>query len=161
MRDTTVIRSVARLTAAVLILASAAAFAIGVAVEHHSEGAEHAAVTATAGTDPDGGHEGADQSRPAEHSELLFGVNPESTGLVVTAVVVSVLFAAAILTIGTPWLAGLIAVLMLAFAALDVREILHQFGESHLGLALLAILVAVLHVLAAAMAVRVTRTAAS
>jgi cobalamin biosynthesis Mg chelatase CobN len=223
------VRSLARLTAALLIVASAAAFAIGVAMERQSEAAEHAAEqppatasqvpstpTPTSTTSPtttrrpdsdadrqaattapaaaapttgaptttnpaaaagqadsdadgghdqdaDGGHEAGGEGSPAaeaaEHSELVFGLNLESTPLVVAAVVVSVLLAVAILTLGMPWVAGVIAVVMLAFAALDIREIVHQLGESRLELAAMAILVALLHVLAAVAAGYVARIA--
>jgi hypothetical protein len=53
--------------------------------------------------------------------------------------------------------AGL-ALTMLAFAALDIREVTHQLNESHTGLAALAATVAMLHLLAAAFAVLSTRT---
>jgi hypothetical protein len=43
---------------------------------------------------------------------------------------------------------------MAAFAALDVREVVHQIGESRTGLTLLAVLVAALHLAAAALAAR-------
>lgn len=249
------IRSLARLTAAGLIVLATAAFAIGVSLERHSEAAEHAvqeppaasnptsqvrptsltpvptsAATSTASPSPtsttpdtdqrsdhdadhggdgdadhggdsdqdhpaattttttgaatttltpgaaagqgagdadgthdqdaDGGHEdGSGQAvEAAKHSELVFGLNLESTPLVTAAVVVSLLFAAAILTLGMPWLAGVIAVAMLAFAALDVREIVHQLGESRLELAAVAIVAALLHALAAIAAAHVART---
>jgi hypothetical protein len=254
-----VIRSLARLTAAVLIIVSAAAFAIGVTLERHSEAGEHPAErpvatsssaspspdspardtdqdhqratasprphrsgqdadhgsdsggdersggTATAsptsapttpaasgtatgqGGDADGGHDqgathteapraggspGSDHDSGAghesgrapaaaeaqEHAERLFGINLESTSLVAAAVVVSVLFAAAVLTLGMPWLAGVIAAAMLAFAALDIREIVLQAGRSRPGLAAAATAVALLHLLAALAAAHVARS---
>lgn len=228
------IRSLARLTAAALIIVAAAVFAIGVSFERHSEAADAAeqplatssptnqvpttsvaptssstaptthqsdqdgggdadhdggsdedhhavattarattaapATTVTPGAvaaqgdgDADGGQDqdtSAGQAAEAvEHSELVFGVNLESTPWVTAAVVVSVLLAAAMLTLGMPWLAGVIALAMLAFAALDIREIVHQLGESRLDLVAVAILVALLHVLAAVTAGHVARTA--
>jgi hypothetical protein len=204
-----VIRSLARLTAAVLIVASAAAFATGAALERHSEAAGHAAerTVATspaspgpaspdrdtgqepsgtaAGPDGDSGHDQASAAAPPassppdsdhapgagreagqapaaaeaqEHPEVLFGINPESAGLVAAAVAVSVLLAAAILILGMPWLAGMIAAAMLAFTALDIREILFQAGRSHSGLAAAAAAVALLHLLAALAAALVART---
>jgi hypothetical protein len=48
----------------------------------------------------------------------------------------------------------LIAVIALAWAALDVRETVHQLDESHTGIAILAGVVAVLHLAAAAIARR-------
>ena len=54
---------------------------------------------------------------------------------------------------GWRWLLVLTAVAMVAFAALDVREVVHQFDESNAGLGLIALLVAVLHAAAAVTAV--------
>jgi hypothetical protein len=106
------------------------------------------------------GHVGAGESHA---SETLLGVNPEATPLVVSAVVVSLLLAAAILAFGWPIVAAIIVLAMLAFAALDIREVLHQVTESRPGLAALAALVALLHVaaLGAATVVGVSRIAAT
>ena len=52
----------------------------------------------------------------------------------------------------TPLLA-FVAVVMFAFAALDVREVVHQAGIDETGLAVLAGVVAALHLAAAAVAV--------
>ena len=184
------IRSRARLAAAVLIVASGAAFAICISVERHADVAEHAtqspatssptapAVTTAPGTsaptstatlgvaagqgDADGGHDqvavggdGADSDggSPAagtvEPPALLFGVNLESTGLVAAAVVLEVLLAVAILTLGTAWLPAVIALVMLAFGTLGTWEILHQLEQFRFELAAVATAVALLHVLAA------------
>jgi hypothetical protein len=89
-----------------------------------------------------------------ESSERLLGVDPESTGVLLLAVAVSLLLAAAVWRTGTPGVLALVAVVMAAFAALDVREVVHQIGESRTGLTLLAALVAALHLAAAALAAR-------
>lgn len=82
-------------------------------------------------------------------AEEIVGVNLESTPLVLLAVVVSLAMAAAILRWpGSTPLLVLVAVTMLAFAVLDVREVL-QVRESRQGLAVLAGAVALLHALAA------------
>ena len=122
---------------------------------HHSE-------AGGAGGDSAGG-EGAASGESstvhaAEHSpETVLGVNPEATGLVVTAVAVSVLLAALILTVGSPLLAAVVALVMLAFIALDIREVTHQLNESHPGLAALAATIALLHLAAGAVALLTTR----
>lgn len=90
-------------------------------------------------------------------SEDLLGINPEATGLVVIAVVVSLLLAGLVLTVRSPLLAAGVALVMLAFTALDIRELTHQLNESRPGLAALAATVAVLHLAAAAAAVLTTR----
>jgi hypothetical protein len=82
----------------------------------------------------------------------LLGINPEATWLVVTAVAVSLLLAALILTAASPLLVGIVALTMLVFTALDIRELTHQLNESHLGLAALAAAIAALHLFAGATA---------
>jgi len=54
---------------------------------------------------------------------------------VLTAVAVSLILAALILTIGSDLLAVGIALAMVAFTALDIRELIHRLGESHTGIA--------------------------
>jgi hypothetical protein len=49
-------------------------------------------------------------------------------------------------------LLALVALAMLAFAALDVREVTHQLDEDRAGVAILAAGVAILHLAAAALA---------
>lgn len=107
--------------------------------------------------DADGGHEGGQATEAAGRSELVFGLNLESPALVIAAVVVSVLLAIAILTIAAPWLAAVIAAAMLALMALDIREIVHQLGESRTELAAIAVVVALLHLLAGLAAAQVAR----
>ena len=151
----------------ILLVASAAAFAIGVAIErslHHESAGEapaaRAAETVTASSVEAGSETGAEgapatttavpAAEPAGHAdagEKLLGVSTESTGLVALAVVLSLLLAAvlrrrrgrAILLVA----AGLLG---LVFAAFDVREAVHQADLSESGLVVLAVVVAVLHV---------------
>ena len=167
----------ARLIAAVLLIASAALFATGAAIEHHTATREGHSATGEGhpAHHADGGATGENAAstegaangdtsamHTAEHgSETLLGINPEATGLVVTAVAVSVVLAALILTVGSPLLAAGVALAMLAFTALDIREVTHQLNESHSGLATLAATIAALHVLtgaAALLTIRDSRT---
>jgi hypothetical protein len=159
--------TVTRLITAALLVASAAAFAAGAALEHHSAAGEsHSAQHAEASTgDNAGSVEGAASGEsPATHaaehsSEALLGINPEATGLVVAAVAVSLVLAALILTVGSPLLAAGVALVMLVFTALDIREVSHQLNESHPGLAALAAAIAILHLLAGAAALLTMRQA--
>jgi len=73
------------------------------------------------------------------------------------AVVVSLGLAAQILTVGSPLVAAGVALAMLAFTALDIRELAHQMHQARPGLAALAATVAVLHPLAAAAALIAAR----
>ena len=79
------------------------------------------------------------------NGERVFGIDIESTGLVVAAVAVSLLLAIAL------WLSdGFVVPLALAGFALvaaifDVREVFHQIDESRTNLTVIAAIVAALH----------------
>ncbi len=169
--------TLARVITAALLIASAAAFVTGAIIEHHTAGSEsrptaqHTAAS-TPGENPgngesasghgdsgqpEAGHEGPVSHAAEQNSESLLGINPEATGLVVAAAALSLLLATLILTVGSPLLAAGVALIMLAFAALDVHEVTHQLHESRTGLAALAATVAVLHLAAGAAALLTTR----
>jgi hypothetical protein len=167
----------ARITTAALLLISAAAFAAGAALERAGTSSdshatstpaavhsETAAGPSTASSEPTSSTtEGpAGESTPgpgeastAHSSETLFGLNPEAPTLVALGVLVSVALAALVLLHRSRLVGAVVTVSMLAFTALDVREILHQVNESHRGLAAVAATVAVLH-LGAALAAAAT-----
>ena len=147
-----------------LLLASTAAFVVGVTVEREQRHSETTETTATTGSE-NGEHTGTGDEDPhsdetgtgegtadSESDESLLGVDPESAGAVVGAVVASLLLAAvawwrparSVLVVG-----GLFC---LTAAALDVREVLHQLDEKQDGVAALAALVTVLHLSTAAAA---------
>jgi hypothetical protein len=167
--------TMARLITAVLLVASAAAFATGSAIEHHTASSEsqmahqdqrHHSEAGRPGGNSAGGEgaasgEGA-TTHAAEHSpETLLGINPEATGLVVLAVALSLVLAALILTVRSPLLAAVAVPVMLAFTALDIREVTHQLNDSRPGLAALAATVALLHLAAGAAALLTTRNTRS
>lgn len=111
-----------------------------------------------ASADSDGAEAAGDGSHESgEASENVLGINPESTPLVAAAVTASVLLALALLTIGSPLLVAATSVLMLAFAALDIREVAHQIDESRTGLAIMAAAVTLLHLSAAAVCAVIAR----
>jgi hypothetical protein len=94
--------------------------------------------------------------------ETLLGVDLEATGFVVLAAALSLALAAAVwLRPEWRWVLAVAFVVMLGFAALDVREVGHQLDEDDGGLALLAGVVAALHLGAAGMALRIGRAPAS
>ena len=90
-------------------------------------------------------------------AETLLGINPEATPLIVIAVVLSLALAAAVIAVSSPPLLPIVALVMLAFAALDIRELTHQLHESRPGLAVLAATVALLHLVAAGTALMAWR----
>src|SRR3954465_6385206 len=171
----------ARRTLAVLIAAAAAALVVGVALERDARTHEalrtsgetapvrHAAESGSgseAGETGESTESGTVSGAPPrgervreEASERLLGVDPESTGVLAIAVVVSLVLAALVWRGAAPWLLALVALVMAVFAALDIREVVHQIDESRTGLTLLAVLVAALHLAAAALAARAAMSA--
>jgi hypothetical protein len=153
-----------------LLLAATAAFVIGVAVEHdegHAEtGKSQSSVTSAgeAGNHSESGEEGHESTEHSETSrageqdsgeggdESVLGIDPESSAAVVTAVLISLLLA------GVVWRWPVVPTLLagasfcLAAVAFDVREVAHQATEGRTGVAVLALLVAALHLSAAACA---------
>ena len=69
----------------------------------------------------------------------MLSVYPESTGAVAAMVVLTLFLAAALWSWKTPITLVVVAVFALRFAAFDLREAAHQFGEARSGLALLAL----------------------
>jgi hypothetical protein len=165
---------------AVVLLASAALFAVGSHIErskeshaeaparpseaqHASRSESHAGETGAerrsesgdeAGKPATGGGaESRGERREETHREAkLFGIDPEAVGLVIAAVVASLLlgFVTWMRRIGVVLVA--IAGFGLIFAAFDVREVLHQVDESRTNLIVIASVLIGLHLLAAVLA---------
>jgi hypothetical protein len=161
-----------RATVVLLLAGSGVLFAVGSTVERSQHHAEHhpaaAEVSGENGSAPEaaGESEGesSGESRPAEttkpaaesHGEAgarILGVNTESVGLSVIAIVASLLLAL-IVWLGRWPRVALVAVAAfgLVFAAGDVRELVHQVAESNVGLAVIAAILIVLHLAVAALA---------
>jgi hypothetical protein len=150
-----------------LVIAATAAFVVGVSIERGDEPAQHAASEAAAPAQEgqEAGGEGETQHAEGEsaegatntaeaHAELRpLGIDVEAWPFVAAAAVASLALAAgAWLRPRLAPLLTLVAVAMLAFAALDVREVFHQADINENALAVLAGAVAALHLAAAAVA---------
>ena len=139
-----------------LLVAATALFAVGAIAErsqrHGSTGAE---VHAT-GESQEAGETGEAGETHTDASEAVLGVDPESTPLIVLAVLVGLGLAALVASrLGRlPGVLIAVALIAIAWAALDVREVVHQLDESRTGIAVIAMAVAVLHVAAALLAAR-------
>jgi hypothetical protein len=141
---------------------------IGTSVERHNSSHESASqLRSESGGESAAEHAAEGATTHAEtHTELRpLGIDIEAVPFVILAALASLALAA------LGWLRprrplGLIAIAlaMLAFAALDIREISHQADEHSTGLAVLAAAIAALHLgasaIAAAMARRRTATPA-
>jgi Flp pilus assembly protein TadB len=115
-------------------------------------------ITTTAKPDKHSGesaaHRSAETGHTAAHAELKpLGIDIESAPFIALAAAASLLLALGA-WLRPRWVLLLvgIALAMLVFAALDVREVFHQSDESRTGLAVLAGFVALLHLGAAAVA---------
>jgi hypothetical protein len=156
-----------RLALVIAILVSAALFAIGSAIERN-QGDEHpgeARAAAPAASETEGGaHSESGESAEtggethSESSEEIFGINPESTGLVITAIVAAVLLALAVWLLPLPIVLLAVIGFGVVFAVLDVREVVHQVNESREGLVIVAAVLALIHALVAALALIVWRS---
>jgi hypothetical protein len=132
--------------------ASAVERPAGEAGEHReSEAAEGQSGAATEGND--------EHASSGESGEELVGINPESAGLTAVVAAVSLLLAARLIV--RPRRGQLVAVVVvvgLAFAALDVREGIHQANESNTGLLAIALVTGLLHLGAAVAAAAALRS---
>jgi hypothetical protein len=159
-----------RLLVIAAILASTVAFVIGAAVERVGTRSAEQPTAHRKAPGGERGHESGTEGEAERHAapgepshpesgEELLGINPESTGLTVVAVLISLALAVAVAFLRRSVLVLVVVlVVMLAFAALDVRELLHQLDASRGGLAAVAAVVAALHLGAAAGAAALART---
>jgi hypothetical protein len=156
-----------RATLVLLLVASAALFAVGAAVErhHHGENAPSAQqTTAPAEGSSESGSEHTGETHPGAGetsgtaSENLFGIDPEAPGVVAAGVGASVLLALAIWTVRRRAVLVVAILFGLALAALDFREMVHQVNESRPSLIAVSVVLAVLHLLVAATAAVLLRT---
>ena len=167
-----------RVVLVALLVAATAAFVVGVSIER-SQGENHteptSAVVGEAGESGEVGHEegaaSGEEARANESggshgeekgAETFLGIDYEAVPFIVLAAAFSLALAAAVWRrpASVPLLA-LVIVAMLAFTALDVREVVHQLDEGNGGLALLAGVVAALHLAVAGVAIALARGAAT
>jgi hypothetical protein len=94
----------------------------------------------------------AERAKETRREANLLGVNPEALSLVIIAVIVSVLLAVATWFRRPALVLCATAVFGLVFAALDVREVLHQIDESRTSLIVIASSLIGLHLLVATLA---------
>ena len=145
-----------------LIVLATVGFVIGVSVERNTEDshAESPTAASSENTSSESHAEGGEESEASHADEGAeqgegefqpFGIDIEALPFIVLAALASLAMAAAVWTRPTSLLVlGIVAIAMLLFAALDVREVFHQADESRTGLAVLAGVVAALHLAAAA-----------
>ena len=167
-------RSTLRIAFALLLVASAALFAVGIHTErstHHETTTEatHAAPAGHTESGESGGEASGEtpttavesSGTHAEASERVLGINTETDTVVNVVVIVSLLLAAGIVFATRYRALVLVAVgFCLGTGIFDVAEIAHQISRSEHGLALLAAAVALAHLAAAGVGVGVHRETA-
>jgi hypothetical protein len=122
----------------VLLVLSAAAFAVGREIERSEERRE--------ATEQAGQGEGAEEAGE-ESGRRILGVDSDAPELTVVGVLLSLVLAAGVALRPSRPLLGLVALFGLAFTLLDVFwEAVHQVAESHPRIVAAAVVVAVLHV---------------
>lgn len=87
----------------------------------------------------------APHDETTEASDTMMGIGRESTGAITVAVVISLALAAALWFSGAPGVLIVGAIFALLFAALDLREVVHQLSESRISLVVIALVAALLH----------------
>lgn len=150
------------------LLAATVAFVVGVSLERNAAPAESSTQTSPHSEVGESGNEAGGEtggettgetgspsqpSQPSSESgEAILGVNPESIPFVVLAALVALLLAAAAWwrPLRIVFIVG--ALFCLAALTLDIREVTHQLNENRNGIAAVAGLVALLHLLAGAAA---------
>jgi len=164
--------SIERLRAVIgiLLLIGAALFIVGVAVERAAITHEQSATQETPTSEPShlegsgtegSGTEGGQPATAAPEagaSEAILGVNVESWPLAIVAAVLSIGAAFVAWRVRQRVVLVAIAVFALAFAALDIREAVHQGNEGRTGILVLAIFIAAVHLGASALAAGARRT---
>jgi hypothetical protein len=130
-----------------LIALATVSFVVGTAIERNSSGESGHHANERAGAT-------GETSAESSHSELRpFGIDVEAWPFVALAALASLaLTLAAWRRPNSVTLLAFVAVAMLAFAVLDVREVIHQSDINKTGLAVLAAFIAALHIAAALVA---------
>lgn len=128
-----------------LLIASAVLFAIGSTLERHQHGKESTVSTHKEGS---GGESSGDASKTTARHETgvkILGINTESLGLEIVAIVSSLLLAAATFLLRQRLVLLAVIGFGLVFAAGDIRELVHQINDSHADIAAIAGVLIVLH----------------
>ncbi|HET9010848.1 MAG TPA: hypothetical protein VFN38_03490 [Gemmatimonadaceae bacterium] len=146
----------------VLIVAASALFVVAVSIERGNERAHHAEAgeVAPESAEPASAEEEAHTAGADRGEELRpLGIDVEAWPFVAAAALTSLALAiAAWLRPRSDSLLIGVGLVMLGFAVLDIREVFHQADIHETGLAVLAAVIAALHLAAAAVAGRMAIT---
>ena len=165
---------------AILLVASALLFFVGIYLERGLTPAPEIPVAAVPSSHPEASPaEGGGEAGEAGHSESPaasaeaagettaehaaearpFGIDLESPILVGGAIVISLVLASAVVRSANPLVPMAVLGFAVLFTLFDVLEVSHQLGASRTGLALIAAILAVLHVAIGWLALRLIRQA--
>ena len=151
-----------RLLTAILLVFATVVFAIGVTAEgdHNEAGSSVAAATEAPGAHNEAAeHAETATAAGASHADegTFFGIDAESPGVIAAVVAISLALAAAAVFVRSRGVLVVVVLFALAFAALDLRELLRHADASNTGIVLAAGLAGLLHLGAAGTAAREVR----
>jgi hypothetical protein len=139
-----------------LLVVSAVLCAVGSTVERHQHHDESPAATHAEGLEESSGESSVEgdtaTDTPGESGVKVLGVNTESVGLEIAAVVASLALAAAALFLRRPLVWLVVVVFGVVFAVGDGPELAH-INESNAGIAAIAAVLVALHLAIAGIAV--------
>lgn len=145
------------LLVALLLVTSAALFAVGTVIEHSQRATHRDEAAVSSPTDSGGETSGETTNESAAHaaastethSEKIAGIDPESWPLVGLAIAASLVVAGGVYRRRGRWFVAA-AVFGVVFAAADTRELVHQIQESRTTVAVIAGILIGLHLAASA-----------
>lgn len=146
----------ARALIVILLVGSAVLFVIGTTLERNESESEEPALVATGSEAAESEEaergeaarsEAGEGKEGEEGGERIFGIDPDSPWTVTLAVVASLVLAASVALVGSSPVLVLTGLFALAFAAGDLRELVRQLDESNTGIAVVAVVLVVAHLL--------------
>ena len=126
-------------------------------VESSGESGGEAGASAAPGSSADVAGEATGTHNEAGTGESIFGIDPEAPPLAALAIILSLVAAFLVWRDGRRVLVAAAIVIAVGFAVLDVLEVRHQATEGTMLVAVLAVLVAVGHLIAAAFGANIVR----
>lgn len=153
----------ARALIVILLIGSAVLFVVGTTLEGDESESDEPAVEATRsqvaeGEEAESGEEAtAEAEEDEEAEESILGIDPDSPWAVGLAVLASLALAAGVALVGSTSVLVLTGLFALAFAGGDVRVLVSQLDESNAGIAVIAAVLVVAHLLVAALTASLLR----
>lgn len=150
-----------RLAISILLVLSGVLFVVGTRIERATESRERRGQEVPKGESGEGTEHREGERTVEGPSESRFGINPDSTPAVAAGAAISLLLALAIWLWRSRWLVGVVALLALAFAGLDLREVFPQIDRSRMSVIVIAALLTAMHLAVGVLAASLFRSGSS